>query len=701
MKKIVYLVVASFFAFSLSALAQDDDNVRFDKTRRGPDENGVYTLSLEAYVTGAVTVSESPAPADIVLVLDKSGSMLGDLSGASTNTAKNQRINILRAAVQRFVESVRTSDAKIAAGDKDDYGGHRIAIIWFSGKVNLGYGNSYSTYDVIDESITGLNEFLPVSDLRTVAESTSGSYSAAKVLYNNANLLGVSTDRYNLTITDKAMQRAKSVLSTQDYSDKPNRSRVVVFFTDGDPGWNATNGWQNDSRMLEIADGCISAANDIKNSELYSATVYSVGLFNKAEGTKDATTTYLSYTSSDYTDKTQMPSSSSYVSVTGDKSIVVSSSDGLSNALQSIAHSSTPTTTAASASSVLIDIVSTSFKFPENADLGTVQVYEVKNIQADQSSMLNWAPRNQWINLTDDLGDSLHTDPDTGEVSVTGFDYGENWCGWDASYVNDAGQRVGRAHGSKLVLEIPIMANEEAVGGPNVATNAPGSMLVIRDAENHEISTHEFISPVISLPVNMHIMKKGLKAGESAKFIIRRTTAPITSSSVWEYVSSVFVTNGQSSPSQVIMFDGEGKIAGVLETGETAPDGYSTESNPVCYVRGLPPAKKNSDDSVSEYVYKIEEDTWGWRYTFDEVIGLGVLSIDEETNAVNSGPITISNKNEVYSNKFVSNPIIFCNTRETDVDQRVRNAESKATNIFTGGGSVKYDDSKKNTGTGR
>lgn len=47
----------------------------------------------------------------------------------------------------------------------------------------------------------------------------------------------------------------------------------------------------------------------------------------------------------------------------------------------------------------------------------------------------------------------------------------------------------------------------------------------------------------------------------------------------------------------------------------------------------------------------------------------------------------------------VTNPFTFSNTKEDNIDVKVRHAESKATNIFKPSvvtGSVKYDDSKTN-----
>lgn len=666
MKKIFSVLFATVLTASTAVFAQ---TVQFDKQIDGPDNNGVYTINLEAYVTGTVTVEQTPAPADIILVLDRSGSMAYSVGGSTSGVAnQDQRINILKTAVRDFVETVKTSNAAIQDKDKDDYGGHRIAIVWFSGS-NVNDDNAVYT------GIQGLNAFHDVSSMTTTAASGTGwRYTAATVSYDGNNLLGVTAN--GGTMTHKAMQEAESILSKQDYSDKPDRSRIIVFFTDGEPGGYSYSGndFTVNTNNLSVANGCISAANSIKNSSSYSATIYSVGMFNKSASTADATTTYLRYTSSDETGKTQMPASSSYVPVSNDKSIVVSSASALANVFASISQSAGGDYSASSSSSVLVDIVTSSFQIPEDADLGSVKVYKVACTKASATAITSFdTNRANWEDITDDV--TLDTNPATGEVSVTNYDYGAEWCGWDASYNNNQ----GGPHGHKLVLEIPILANVNAVGGPNVATNAEGSKLTIKNEKNEVISTHEFVSPVVSLPVNIHIMKKDLGTGESAKFTIQRTTLPISSSSTWDYVTSVFVTNGPSSAFEVAEDDGK--------------------SYPVTYVRGLPSAIKTTvdgEEAVIGYVYRILEDDWSWSYDFSKATGFG-----EKTEENPTGAVTISDANAVTSDNFITNPIIFWNNKESDVDVKVRHAESKATNIFLGSGTIKYDDSKKNTGTGR
>ena len=45
---------------------------------------------------------------------------------------------------------------------------------------------------------------------------------------------------------------------------------------------------------------------------------------------------------------------------------------------------------------------------------------------------------------------------------------------------------------------------------------------------------------------------------------------------------------------------------------------------------------------------------------------------------------------------LITNPFKFKNTPKTEIDQKIRHAESKATNDFIGTGSATYVDSKNN-----
>ena len=604
-------LVASALSFGSVAFAQA---VKYDKKLSGPNEKGVFTLNLEAYATGSVTVTTKPS--DIILVLDRSGSMNYNMAGQNYGNIQSQdrRINILKNAVQGFVQNLK--DNPVTEGYTDDYGGHRIAIVWFSGQ-------SVNDDNAVYTGITGLNEFQAVENLDTYEASGSGnSYQAARVTYNGNNLLGVSPD--GGTFTNKAMQKAEAILADQDYSDKPDRSVLVVFFTDGEPGSYGWSGGYGVNDGTTTANGCIQAAYNIKNSTDYKATIYSVGLLNVTDNTRNQSTTYLSYVSSDFKDKTQMPSSSNdYVGVSKDKSIIVTSAAELYNIFSSISESAA---SAASGSSVLVDIVASNFSIPTNADLGSVKVYQVPCTQASATSMISFSDKNAtgalaWMDITSTIGLDTSNQAN-GEVSVTGFDYAENWCGWDGS----ANNNQGAAHGSKLVLEIPITVKDDVVGGPSVDTNAPGSKIVVKNKNGDIIEENEFISPVVKIPVTIWIKKTGLLSStadtdvqgheDNAVFTIRKikfagryeTDANGNELEGGKHIDYYFKKgewDDKTGPKFKIM----GKDSTLLWTTFTKVSiNLKTNTDGIAKISGLDP----------DYIYRIEEDAWAHLgYDFD------------------------------------------------------------------------------------
>lgn len=86
-------------AASLIAAAQENAANRLDnagvntsKTVAGPDPDGIYTLTLESYVSGTtiLTTTEERVPVDVVLVLDASGSMVSKFSSKTVWKAEEK-----------------------------------------------------------------------------------------------------------------------------------------------------------------------------------------------------------------------------------------------------------------------------------------------------------------------------------------------------------------------------------------------------------------------------------------------------------------------------------------------------------------------------------------------------------------------------------------------------------------------------------
>ncbi|MBR5176990.1 MAG: VWA domain-containing protein [Bacteroidales bacterium] len=268
----------------------------------------------------------------------------------------------------------------------------------------------------------------------------------------------------------------------------------------------------------------------------------------------------------------------------------------------------------------------------------------------------------------------------TNGIKVTGFDYAANFCG-KVTIGN-----TEEIQGWKIIIMIPIKMNPDAVGGPNVPTNGPGSGIY---PEGSTTPLVEFNSPAVSLPVNVYIEKIGLQARESAKFTIERAylpasgnieDVPTSGEGSWEYVSTVFVTNSPNS--SFTNLDADGNL--------------TANSNPMVRVKGMPATKvlgwKNeAGEMVTEkdathtipvqqaLVYRIYEEPWSWSYT-----------------PMTDPQYTITEK--------IDNPFTFTNSKRTDdnIDVTVRHAESKVMNVFKGGNTVGtdilYDDSKKNVG---
>lgn len=643
MKKKIFsfiVIIAGLVTAVPAAFAQD---VRSNKTITGPDDNGVYTISLEAYATGSKVTTETLVPMDIVLCLAYNNSLLG--YGAAS----------LRQAVASFIQIIQEKDI-----EKDENGqptgnrvGYRVAIDF--------YGVKSLPSGVPSEAINTLH---PVSMYAAQVSGNDGI-----VTFNGSGDI-FPRDNSHMNGNEKAnvgLSRAYNILygPGAEIQDNP----IVVFFTNGTPGAQSGSGW-NSGQDTQQAINAMEEAYPLKEN---GATVVSVGLYSTSH--PDNMTDWLYLTSSDYVDVNGVPLAppsfprSTPSDVTGVNSIIGDVNE-LVGIFSSIASSIGGDYNIGSASSVLIDIVSTSFTVSTEADLGEVTVWRVPcsdNQPGMHDHSFNYDLRNQFNTVEtqeqlDAITDPavrertvvLDVDPDTGEIIVTGFDYGKNWCGYE---VNETNPSQSGPHGYKVLLEIPITANTDAVGGPNVKTNADGSGLIIKDNEGNQIGDMiEFESPVVSLPVNIHITKTGLEKGESAKFMIERAYIPegasadwdpeSLSAEAWNYVSTVFVTK-------------------------------SSDTDPVVKVRGLPANGETTEGEVTvrhNFIYRVSEEGWSWSYEPAE-----------------------GNENPQYTDtKHVDNPFRFNNKKRSNIQSKVHHAESKVTNVFKENGGPEYVDSKNN-----
>lgn len=596
-----YIVaIMAFFAAGLTFSnysAAQDDGVGYSKTVSGPDQNGVYTISLEAWVTGTVTVKQEGIPADIVLVLDVSTSMKNSESG--TYGDYSSRMAALQASVLEFIDIIDKND-KENAPEGSERLGNRIAIVPFGGSLGTG-----------DMAPLGLTYLTDKSTLTTKA--------------------GYLVDDNYISKTNPAvgLEQAKT------YLDGANRksTKTVVLFTDGCPASTGSTTFN-----YQYAYNAVNNANSIKTAEYEEdgtnkPIIFTIGLFTDLGNNETLVMDYMNYASSNY----PTARATNYSNSNNNKYITYSTGDGtyggnyfqmagdndLTDIFKTVAEASGGSSVeAASESSVIVDVVASTFSIPTNADLGSVKVYQVACTQASADADLSWS------SVKEDITSSVTVVPNTttGEVSVTGFDYAENWCGWDA--------QNNKPHGNKLVLEIPITVNEDAVGGPAVETNASGSQLIIKDSDGNVVKSYDFVSPTLKIPVSIWIQKQGLVGEDSAVFNIRKTKyigtydengnrIDYTADSIeWENFTKVVVNNAN----MVTVTDSNGNQVKVVK------------------VSGLDP----------DYVYKIQEDAWAFGYEYQD----------------NGTKYTIGEN--------IKNPFVIVNTPKD-----VKKAEAVVRNIFS------------------
>ena len=717
----------------------EDNKIAFAKNISKPFKDGTYWIKLESFATGEASYKMSAEPADIVLVLDFSQSMTNQYSTTATyvpyvnNTYQNINQNGRYIYYDGDYRRLYVDRLKNAQGDNVQFnqGGYAWAYftignttywldgdqiraggehpVW-SGSGNFG-NNTIMWSDILYARDTNVSRFealrvavnnfidviyhndnyedegfdkprnTPLGNRISIvifssvaatsivgdgwADVTTSSGEKNKELLN-AFLAVTSTPTG--THSEEGMNKAISLLK-QIKDNDPDRmneaSRTVVLFTDGAPGDYSS--WR-DPASTNVANSAIANSKVVKTE--YDATVFSV-LVGNATGDM---VTYMNAvtsnyplansltdlgpicTSTDLDEKYRKEAASFYKNAGSD----------LSGVFEEIARQSGgDSNTSLTAATSTVDIVSESFTLPEGlfeegADIKdfvkvfTAELDEIDNgeyvfkeeIMAPYSTDTYDEYEKGVLKREDvdvDAAISVALDGQN-KIKVSGFDYANNWCG---PIMDESGEIIDY-QGHKLIIMIPIKANTDAVGGPDVLTNIVGSGIVLPGQTEPFVS---FESPAVSLPVNLHIEKIGLKPGESAKFTIERAEIPLEGSwsleeiKNWKYVTSVFVTQ---------------------------PQGADPSNKPVVKVRGMASVGKDSNNKAIGYVYRITEEAWSWSYQRDE-----------------TPQYTVSTK--------VNNPFTFTNSKKTELEYKLRHAESKATNIFKEeGGEERYDDSKKN-----
>lgn len=433
------------------------------------------TLTLEAYATGNSQVVQKNVPLDIVLVLDQSGSMAYTFSGNTKRQAA------LKNAVKNFISSV----ADMYDPETSD---HRMAVVTFD--------SSASTL-VNWTQVDGTGKDTLTTAIDGLPKSPGGG-----------------------TQVGKGMQRAQTLLDNSTYkgSNPAQRTQVVIMFTDGEPGDYGFD--------ISVANDAIKAAKTMKDN---GVVVYTIGIFTGADpsqlyGTRQnanndgsvgdywnsetaSANRYMNYVSSNFKTAADLGLEDDYIyhritkNYTRDSSnyyLAASDAGGLNNVFSTISSTIGGSDSTLTATATMVDVISKYFQLPKNY-LDSLKAYTVPFTGTDASGNRQWGA-NQTSYTPSVEGD---------KVSVTGFNYSDNWVGF---HTDKDGKQTAR--GSKMVLEIPIQVKDDTVG--EVPTNDLNNSGIL-DGNGDMFA--KFVSPVVKyayftvVPVTSSVNENGKNYG--------------------------------------------------------------------------------------------------------------------------------------------------------------------------------------------
>lgn len=433
------------------------------------------TLTLEAYATGNSQVVQKNVPLDIVLVLDQSGSMAYTFSGNTNRQAA------LKNAVKNFISSV---------ADKYDpeTSDHRMAVVTFD--------SSASTL-VNWTQVDGTGKDTLTTAIDGLPKSPKGG-----------------------TQVGKGMQRAQTLLDNSTYkgSNPAQRTQVVIMFTDGEPG--------DYDFDISVANDAIKAAKTMKDN---GVVVYTIGIFTGADpsqlyGTRRnanndgsvgdywnsetaSANRYMNYVSSNFKTAADLGLedylfyhriTKNYTRDSSNYYLAASDADGLNNVFSTISSTIGGSDSTLTATATMVDVISKYFQLPKNY-LDSLKAYTVPFTGTDASGNRQWGA-NQTSYTPSVEGD---------KVSVTGFNYSDNWVGF---HTDKDGKQTAR--GSKMVLEIPIQVKDDTVG--EVPTNDLNNSGIL-DGNGDMFA--KFVSPVVKyayftvVPVTSSVNENGKNYG--------------------------------------------------------------------------------------------------------------------------------------------------------------------------------------------
>ena len=402
---------------------------------------------------------------------------------STTTSGGGSRLNALKSAANAFASAVAT---KAAGEDGDitttaDNINHRIAVVGYA-DTDWDYG--YNTGVFIG------------STLNRYEDDAAGVYSTALQDMSTTNGKSNVTASLNAlqasgaTRTDYGLTMANGILNANPVPTGETRNRVVIVFTDGSP--TNSNGFQR-----AVANSAISTANAIKAG---GTTVYSIGIFSGADAStagKEPDEDYEDYWGgSNYTDAEmsaacnwfmQKVSSNNGTPRTPSYYLSAGDSASLNNIFQQISNQieTGGAETTLGSETVVKDIISPYFTLPAGTTASGIRIDTYACTGKDGNTYT-------WSGTSGGNGGASAT-VNGDQVSVTGFDFSENWCGTETDAQGNTTVR-----GKKLVISFEVSPKSGFLGGNDVITNASAGIYENGSAQTPVMT---FEQPTVNVPI--------------------------------------------------------------------------------------------------------------------------------------------------------------------------------------------------------
>lgn len=487
-------------------------------------DDGTYTIQLEAFSTGESTTVMTQTPTDIVLVLDVSGSMEENFTYVSGQEWTSVTDTVASKPDDAYHHCPDGSYSPITWTEGDSVFGFgryryvcdncRASRKWDSPTlVNRipGEGDDdswnlwrYTDIERTEEKMVALkeavNSFLSgVADRNENIGETDQQHRVSIVKFaseTTKNTIGNDRDwnGYNYTQTiagmttvtdnslssltgavdaltpggataaDKGLDMAQSILNNN--STDSSRNKVVVFFTDGEPTYGS-------SFSSAVANDAVATAKELKDS---GATIYTIGLFSGADpsDTSDRSNAYMNGVSSNY------PAATSYTNLGSGANDgyykTVSATGSLVDIFEEIEDSISTTTVTLTDEAEIRDILNTGFVLTDASEV-TVQTDDYSGRDSAGNRVFAGNPQTY-------SGAAVTKDTANNTIKVSGFNFSQEYL-IDGN-TPDESDFTAAKQGRKLIISITnVEATDDAVTNDLISTNNAASGIY----ENSDAST--------------------------------------------------------------------------------------------------------------------------------------------------------------------------------------------------------------------